>query len=72
MLYMVKFPLREKYMYLEFFWSVIFWILHIQSESGKIYTRKIPNTDTFHAVCIIKKCLNDVHAEVIETRVYVD
>ena len=25
--------------------------LHIQSECGKIRTRKIPNTDTFHAVC---------------------
>ena len=38
--------------------------LHIQSESGKIQTRKTPNTDTFHVVYgitmkIIKEKLND-------------
>ena len=26
------------------------WICHIQSECGKIQTRKTPSTDTFHAV----------------------
>ena len=47
----IKFPecstLREKCLYSEFFWSVS---LGIQSKCGKIRTRKIPNTNTFHAV----------------------
>ena len=43
--------LREKYPYLEFFWSVYSRISNcIQSECEKIRTRKTTNTDTFHAV----------------------
>ena len=49
--------LREKWAYSEFFWSLfsLIWTkygvsLCIQSECGKIRTRKIPNIDTFHAV----------------------
>ena len=55
--------LRKKCPYLEFFWSIFSRIrteygerylvsLRIQSESGKIRTRKSPNTDTFHAVFV--------------------
>ena len=51
-------PLREEGPYSEFFWSVFSrirteygGILRIQSECGKIRTRKTPNTDTFHVVC---------------------
>ena len=44
--------LREKCLYLEFFWSVS---LRIQSECGKIRTRKTPNTDTFQAVLMLVK-----------------
>ena len=50
----------EKFLYLEFFWSVFPRILtdtkrysvslRIQFEWGKIRTRKTPNTDNFHAV----------------------
>ena len=46
--------LREKCLYLEFFLSVFTSIrtisLRIQSECGKIRTRRTPNTDTFYAV----------------------
>ena len=52
-----KSTLREKCPYSEFFWSVFSRIrteygvsLRIQSECGKIRTRKTPNTDTFHVV----------------------
>ena len=55
-----KHTLHEKCLYSEFFWSVypVFWqntekcnlSLSIQSECGKIWIRKTPNTDTFHAV----------------------
>ena len=55
--------LCEKYPYSEFYWSVFFRIqteyvdigvfLLIQSECGKIRTRKTPNTDTFHAVYLL-------------------
>ena len=55
-----KVSLREKYPYLEFFWSVFTRIktesrdirisLHIQSEWGKMRARKTPNRDTFHAL----------------------
>ena len=41
--------LRKKCPYSKFFWSVFF---RIQSECGKIQTRKTPNTDTFRAVRI--------------------
>ena len=36
--------LREKFPYFDFFWS----------ECGKIRTRKTPNTNTFHAVSVLK------------------
>ena len=39
-----------KWPHLEFFWSVI---SRIQSESGKTYNRKAPNTHTFHTVIFI-------------------
>ena len=51
--------LREKCPYSELFWSVFSRIRteyeglvfsRIQSKCGKIWTRKTPNTDTFHAV----------------------
>ena len=46
--------LREKCLYLVFFLSVFTSIrtisLRIQSECGKIRTRRTPNTDTFHAL----------------------
>ena len=52
--------LREKCPYLEFFWSLFSRIqteygeirvsIGIQSERGKIGTRKTPHTDNFHAV----------------------
>ena len=55
-----KHILREKCSYSEFFWSVFsrIWTEHgemlltlcIQSEYKKIWTRKTPSTDTFHAV----------------------
>ena len=45
-----RYTLREKYPYSEFFWSVF---SRIQSECGKIQTRKTQNTDTFHAVTYI-------------------
>ena len=63
MLYMVKFPLREKYLYLEFFWSVFFWIrteygylsLHI---AGKYIPEK-HRIQTLSTQCVLlKKCLN--------------
>ena len=45
------FPLREKYPYLELFWSVFSSIrLIIQSKCRKKQTRIIPNTGTFYAV----------------------
>ena len=42
----------KQHNYSEFFWSIIshIWPLRIQSECGRIRTRKTPNTDTFHAV----------------------
>ena len=56
------FTLRKKYPYLKFFWSVFsrIWFqygaillsLRIQSEGGKMGTRKTPNMDTFHALSI--------------------
>ena len=42
-----KETLREKCPYSKFFWSVCF---RIQPKCGKVRTRKIPNTDTFHEV----------------------
>ena len=49
--------LREKCLYSEFFWSVFPHIRteygkirRIQSECGKIRSRKTPNTDTFHTI----------------------
>ena len=55
--------LCEKCPYSEFYWSVFVRIqteyvdigvfLLIQSECGKIRTRKTPNTDTFHAVNLL-------------------
>ena len=54
---MLMIALGEKCPYLEFFASVFSRIrtdysvsLHIQSEYRKIRTKKIPNTDFFHAV----------------------
>ena len=57
--------MREKCPYSEFFWSVfsrirteygeILRTLSIQSECGKIRTRKTPNTDTFLAVFSLGK-----------------
>ena len=54
-------PLHGKCLYSELFWSVFSALglnmenyrinLHIQSECGKVWTRKTSNTDTFHAVC---------------------
>ena len=53
--------LREKSPYSEFFWFAFSCIrneyedgvcLRVQSECGKIRTRKTPNTNTFHAVMI--------------------
>ena len=54
-------PPCEKCLYSELFWSVFSALglnmenyrvnLHIQSECGKIWTRKTSNTDTSHAVC---------------------
>ena len=52
-----KFTLRVKCPYSKFFWFVFSsirteygQILRIQSECGKIRTRKTPNKDTFHSV----------------------
>ena len=54
------FSLRKKCPYSELFWSAFSRIrteyevsLRIQSECGKMQTRIIPNTDTFHAVFVI-------------------
>ena len=51
--------LREKCPYSEIFWSVFSRIqteygeiLHIQSECGKIWSRKTPNKSTFYAVSV--------------------
>ena len=43
--------MREKWQYLEFFWSVI----------SRVRTRKTPNMDTFHAVpaVYLKKSLHE-------------
>ena len=56
----ITLTLRKKLPCLEIFWSVLsrIWTdygeigvsIRIQSECGKIRTRKAPNTDTFHAV----------------------
>ena len=43
--------LHKKSSYWRFFWSVF---SRIHTEYVKIQTRKTPNTDTFHAVTIIK------------------
>ena len=61
-----EFRLREKCLYSEFFWFVFSRIRaedgeilsspRIQSECGKIWIRKTPNTDTFHAVSQWRKC----------------
>ena len=47
--------LRQKCSYSEFFWSLFFDTVsvRIQSEYGKIRTRKIPNTDTFYTVICV-------------------
>ena len=37
--------------------------LHIQSECEKIRTRKSPNTDTFHAVTVVKFILNKMNSK---------
>ena len=67
--YSLKFRLRlaphEKCPYSEFFWSVFsrVWSEYgeipplIQSECGKIRTRKIPNMETFHAVLFLESYL---------------
>ena len=50
------FTLHKKCPYSEFFWSIYshirseYSILSIQSECGKIRTRKTPNTENFHGV----------------------
>ena len=47
---MLSLPLREKSPYSEFFRPVFpDMSLRIQSECGKLRTRKCPNTDTFYA-----------------------
>ena len=33
--------------------------LHIHPKCGKIGTRKTPNTDTFHAVYVLRMCLQE-------------
>ena len=60
----VREPLRKKCPYLELFWPYFpaFGLnkerygvsLRIQSECGKMWTRITLNTDTFHAVNILK------------------
>ena len=54
--------LRKKIPYSEFFWYVFYSVyLRIQSECGKIRTRKTPSTDTFCAVKINNQLpINDV------------
>ena len=72
--------LRKKCPYSEFFWSVFSRIQTeygeiqiIQSECGKIWTRKTPNTDTFHAINfkaqILQKIflVSDVYLELSST-----
>ena len=64
--------LREKCSYSEFFWSVFpcIWIeysvsLRIQSECGKIRTKKTLNTDTFHAV--VFRTLPNIYPGIIQS-----
>ena len=44
--FFMKWTLREKSVYSEFFWSVF----------SRIWTRKTPNTDTFHTGALLHKC----------------
>ena len=63
--------MREKCPYSEFLWSVIsriraeygeiLCISSIQSECGKMQTRKTPNTDTFHAMSFLSKNSFSLH-----------
>ena len=57
-------PLHENGPYLEFFWSVIFRI-YIQSECGKIRTRKTSDTNTFYAVHIFNSFMSSSVYKVI-------
>ena len=63
----MEYTQREKYLCLEFFWSVFSCIWNelqiysvntrIQSTCRKTQTRKSPNTDNFHLVIIIPSCI---------------
>ena len=68
----IYFVLRENCWYSEFFLSVFSLIgteygeiLRIQSECGKIRTKKIPNTDTFHTVMGMHSAILSLSFEVI-------
>ena len=50
--YTIELPLREKYLYSEFFWSVL---SRIRTECGKIRTRKIPRTIFTQCLLLVKK-----------------
>ena len=75
----IEYTQREKYLCLEFFWSVFSYIwneLHIysvntriQSKCRKIQTRKSPNTDNFHLVIIIPLCIVFIFTQHVITHV---
>ena len=50
--YTIELPLREKYLYSEFFWSVL---SRIRTECGKIRIRKIPRTIFTQCLLLVKK-----------------
>ena len=64
MIFIFNLSLRKKCPYSEFFWSVF---SRIQSECGKIRTRKTPNADNIHAVC---NTFEDLHQGQNEEKFY--
>ena len=75
----IEYTLREKYLCLEFFWSVFSCIWNelqiysvntrIQSKCTKIQTRKSPNTDNFHLVIIIPLCIVFIFTQHVITHI---
>ena len=73
--YHLSYPLQEKCAYSEFFWSVFsrIWTEYGEILRGKIRTRKISNTDTFHVViasALYVEETENIYRKATNSRVY--
>ena len=74
--YHLSYPLQEKCAYSEFFWSVFsrIWTEYGEILRGKIRTRKISNTDTFHVViasALYVEETENIYRKATNSRVYI-